>query len=88
MRWTHNAVRDVATMHHDTAAQRDTVCTDVEPADVLSFATVRHIVGTLFKHHRGRMALELRTSASVDHVVDMDADDDDIVAEDPPSRSS
>ena len=52
--------------------------------DVLAFATARHIAGRLFKHHRGRMAPELRTSAFVDHIVDMEPDDGCIVPEDPP----
>ena len=66
--WTHDAVQEIATMHHNTAAWSDIVCTDAKLADVLAFATPRHIAGTVFMHHRRRVALELRT----------------IVAEDPP----
>ena len=66
--WTQDALQEIATMHHNTAAWSDIVCTDAKRADVLAFATPRHIAGTLFKHHRRRVALELRT----------------IVAEDPP----
>ena len=59
--WTHDALQEIATMHHNTAAWSDIVCTDAKRADVLAFATPRHIAGTLFKHHRRRVALELRT---------------------------
>ena len=71
-------------MHHNTATWSYIVCEDAERACVLAFATARHIAGTLFKGHRGRLAPELHTSVSVDHVVDIEPDDDDIVAEDPP----
>ena len=46
-------------MHHNTAAWSDIVCTDAQRADVFAFATPRHIAGTVFKHHRCRVALEL-----------------------------
>ena len=70
-------------MHHNTATWSYIVCEDAERACVLAFATARHIAGTLFKGHRGRLAPELHTSVSVDHVVDIEPDDDDIVAEGP-----
>ena len=70
--WTHDAVQEIATMHYNTAAWSDIVCTDAKRADVLVFATPRHIAGTVFMHHRRRVALELRT----------------IVAEDPPVPDS
>ena len=66
--WTHDAVQEIATMHHNTAAWSNIVCTDAKRADVLAFATPRHIAGTVFMHHSRRVALELRP----------------IVAEDPP----
>ena len=78
MRWTHDALKDIATMRHNTAAWSDIVCTDAEGADVLALATARHIAGTLFKHHRGLSAAELRTDADVDEVGDVP------VHEDPP----
>ena len=78
MRWTHDAVQEIATMHHNTAAWSDTVCTDAERADVLALATARHIAGTLFKHHRGHPAPELRTDADVGEA------DGGLVHEDPP----
>ena len=53
MRWTHDALKDIATMRHNTAAWSDIVCTDAEGADVLPLATARHIAGTLFMHHHG-----------------------------------
>ena len=59
--WTHDALQEIATMHHNTAAWSDIVCTDGKRADVLACATPRHIAGTDFKHHRRRVALELRT---------------------------
>ena len=58
-------------MRHNTAAWSDIVCTDAEGADVLPLATARHIAGTLFKHHRGLPAPELRTDADVDEVGDV-----------------
>ena len=65
-------------MRHNTAAWSDIVCTNAEGADVLLLATARHIPGTLFKHHHGLTAPELRTDA--------DAGDADggPVHEDPP----
>ena len=78
VRWTHDAVRDIATMRHNTAAWSDIVCTDAEGADVLALATARHIPGTLFKHHRGLPAPELCADAHVDEVGDVP------VHEDPP----
>ena len=54
------------------------VCTDAEGADVLALATARHIAGTLFKHHRGLPAPELRTDADAGEA------DDVPVHEDPP----
>ena len=53
-------------MHHNTAAWSDIVCTNAKRADVLAFATPRHIAGTLFMHHRRRVALELRTIVAED----------------------
>ena len=78
MCWTHDAVREIAKMRHNTAAWSDIVCTDAERADVLVMTTARHITGTLFKHHRGLPAPELRTDADVDEVGDVP------VHEDPP----
>ena len=63
-----HALQEIATLHHNTAAWSDIVCTDAKREDVLAFATPRHIAGTVFMHHRCRVAMELRT----------------IVAEDPP----
>ena len=68
MRWTHDALKDIATMHHNTAAWSDIFRTDAEGADVLPLATARHIAGTLLKHHRGLPAPELRTDADLDEV--------------------
>ena len=78
MRWTHDALKEIATMRHNTAAWSDIVCADAERADVLALATARHIDGTLFKHHRGLPAPELRTDADADEVGDVP------VHEDPP----
>ena len=78
MRWTHDALKDIATMRHNTAAWSDIVCTDTEGADVLPLATARHIAGTLFKHHRGLSASELRTDADAGEA------DGGPVHEDPP----
>ena len=78
MRWTHDAVKEIATMHYNTAAWSDTTCTDAERADVLALATARHIAGTLFKHHRGHPAPELRVDADVGEA------DGGLVDEDPP----
>ena len=78
MRWTHDTMRNIATMRHNTAAWSDIVCTDAEGADVFALATARHIAGTLFKHHRGLPAPELRADADVDEVGDFP------VHEDPP----
>ena len=60
MLWTHDALKEIATMRHNTAAWSDIVCTDAEGTDVLALATARHIAGTLFKHHHGLPAPELR----------------------------
>ena len=65
-------------MRHNTAAWSDIVCTDAEGADVLALATARHIAGTLFKHHRGLPAPELRTDADAGEA------DGGPVHEDPP----
>ena len=65
-------------MRHNTAAWSDIVCTDAERADVFDTATARHITATLFKHHRGLPAPELRADADVDEVGDVP------VHEDPP----
>ena len=78
MRWTHHALKEIATMRHNRAAWSDIVCTDAEGADVLALATACHIAGTLFKHHRGLPAPELRTDANADEVGDVP------VHEDPP----
>ena len=78
MRWTHDALKEIATMRHNTAAWSDIVCTDAEGADVLALATARHIADTLFKHHRGLPAPELRTDADAGEVGDVP------VHEDPP----
>ena len=78
MRWTHDALKEIATMRHNTAAWSGIVCTDAEGADVLALATARHIAGTLFKHHRGLPAPELRTDADAGEA------DDVPVHEDPP----
>ena len=77
MRWTHDAVRDIKTLHHNTAAWSDIVCTDAERADVLALATARHITGTHSKHHRGHP----RTLADVEPIADVDGGP---VDEDPP----
>ena len=63
---------------HDASAWSDIVCTDAERADVRPLATARHIAGTLFKHHRGHSAPELRAGA------DMGEADGGLVHEDPP----
>ena len=39
--WTHDAAQEIATMHHNTAAWSDIVCTEAQRADVLAFATPR-----------------------------------------------
>ena len=39
--WTHDALQEIATMHHNTATWSDIVCTEAQPADVLAFATPR-----------------------------------------------
>ena len=65
-------------MRHNTAAWSDIVGTDAEATDVLALATARHIAGTLFKHHRGLPAPELRTDADAGEA------DDGPVHEDPP----
>ena len=78
MRWTHDALKEIATMRHNTAAWSDIVCTDAEGADVFPLATARHIAGTLFKHHRGLSAPELRSDADAGEVGDVP------VHEDPP----
>ena len=49
-----------------------------EGADVLPLATARHIAGTLFRHHRGLPAPELRTDADAGEA------DGGPVHEDPP----
>ena len=81
MRWTHDAVSRTATLHRNTAAWSDVVCTDAEREDVLALATARHIAGTLFKHHPGHPAPELRTCADVEPIADVDGVP---VDEDPP----
>ena len=37
--WTHDALQEIATIHHNTAACSDIVCTDALRADVFAFAT-------------------------------------------------
>ena len=66
--WTHNAVQEIATMHHNTAAWSDIVCSPVDQAEVLALATARHIAGMLFNHHPGHLAPELRTDAALEAV--------------------
>ena len=46
-----------------TTQQRgpDIVFTDAKRADALAFATPRNIAGTVLKHHRCRVAMDLRT---------------------------
>ena len=80
MRRTHDALKEIATMRHNTAAWSDIVGTDAEATDVLALATARHIAGTLFKHHRGLPAPELRTDADAGEA------DDGPVHEDPPDE--
>ena len=65
-------------MRHNTAAWSDIICSDAEREDVLASATARHIAGTLFSHHRGHPAPELRPDADVGEVGDVP------VHEDPP----
>ena len=77
MTWTHDALQEIATMHHNTAAWSDIVCSPTEQLEVLALATARHIAGTVFKPHRGHPA-QLHTDAAVEEV------DDNLVDEDPP----
>ena len=65
-------------MRHNTAAWSDIVCTLVNQAEVLALAVARHSAGTLFKHHRGHPAPELRADA------DVGEEDGGLVHEDPP----
>ena len=53
-------------MHHNTVAWSDIVCTDAQRADVFAFATPRQFAGTVFMHHRRRVALEVRTTVAED----------------------
>ena len=41
MRWTHDAVKEIATMRHNTAAWSDIVCSPTEQSAVLALATAR-----------------------------------------------
>ena len=68
MYWTHDAVKEIATMHHNTASWSDIVCSPADQLEALTLATTRHIAGTLFKHHRGHSAPELRTDAAAEEV--------------------
>ena len=52
------------------ASWSDIACSPTEQSEVLATAAAHHIVGTLFKHHRGHPAPELRTDApDVPHVI-------------------
>ena len=52
MRWTHDALQEIATMHHNHSSLVRHCLRRSRPADVLAFATAHHIAGTIFMHHR------------------------------------